>query len=75
MIFGSWTYNPKEVKLKWYNNKQSVELEDYSPSGIWDVIDVPGVLTQDNSKIVFQIVIRRFVLNFYFAYFTYKDKN
>ena len=27
-----------EVKLKWYNNKRSVELEDYSPSGIWDVI-------------------------------------
>uniref|UniRef100_A0A915EV32 Neurotransmitter-gated ion-channel ligand-binding domain-containing protein n=1 Tax=Ditylenchus dipsaci TaxID=166011 RepID=A0A915EV32_9BILA len=59
LIFGSWTYNSNEVKLRWYNNKRSVELEDYSPSGIWDVIDVPGELIQDKSKIEFQIVIRR----------------
>ncbi|KAI1722507.1 neurotransmitter-gated ion-channel ligand binding domain-containing protein [Ditylenchus destructor] len=59
LIFGSWTYNPNEVKLKWYNNKKSVELEDYSPSGIWDVIDVPGELIRDKSKIQFHIVIRR----------------
>uniref|UniRef100_A0A0N5CG95 Neur_chan_LBD domain-containing protein n=1 Tax=Strongyloides papillosus TaxID=174720 RepID=A0A0N5CG95_STREA len=59
LIFGSWTYKKDEVKLSWYMNKRSVELSDYSPSGIWDVIDVPGQLTDDKSRIHFQIVIRR----------------
>jgi hypothetical protein len=59
LIFGSWTYNAREVQLQWYNNIKSVVLDDYSPSGIWDVMDVPGQLSPDKSKIVFQIVIRR----------------
>lgn len=59
MIFGSWTYGSDEVKLRWYNNKQWVELEDYSYSGIWDVMDVPGQLVDKQSRIQFQIVIRR----------------
>uniref|UniRef100_A0AC34QHG8 Neurotransmitter-gated ion-channel ligand-binding domain-containing protein n=1 Tax=Panagrolaimus sp. JU765 TaxID=591449 RepID=A0AC34QHG8_9BILA len=59
MLFGSWTYNSDEVKLKWYMNKTWVELEDYSYSGIWDVMDVPGQLIDKQSKIEFQIVIRR----------------
>ncbi|CAD5206203.1 unnamed protein product [Bursaphelenchus okinawaensis] len=59
LIFGSWTYNSDEVKLKWYMNKKAVELEDYSYSGIWDVMQAPGVLVQDKSKMQFQIVIRR----------------
>uniref|UniRef100_A0A0N4Z6Q5 Neur_chan_LBD domain-containing protein n=1 Tax=Parastrongyloides trichosuri TaxID=131310 RepID=A0A0N4Z6Q5_PARTI len=59
LIFGSWTYKKDEVKLSWYMNKRSVELSDYSPSGIWDVMDVPGQLTDDKSRIHFQIVIRR----------------
>uniref|UniRef100_A0A914Y8F9 Uncharacterized protein n=1 Tax=Panagrolaimus superbus TaxID=310955 RepID=A0A914Y8F9_9BILA len=59
MIFGSWTYESDEVKLRWYNNKQWVELEDYSYSGIWDVMDVPGQLVDKQSRIEFQIVIRR----------------
>jgi nicotinic acetylcholine receptor len=59
MIFGSWTYESDEVKLRWYNNKQWVELEDYSYSGIWDVMDVPGQLVNKQSRIQFQIVIRR----------------
>uniref|UniRef100_A0AC35GSB4 Uncharacterized protein n=1 Tax=Panagrolaimus sp. PS1159 TaxID=55785 RepID=A0AC35GSB4_9BILA len=59
MIFGSWTYESDEVKLRWYNNKQWVELEDYSYSGIWDVMDVPGQLVDKQSRIQFQIVIRR----------------
>jgi hypothetical protein len=75
-------YSSKEVQLKWYNNKKSVELEDYSPSGIWDLVSicwfafktlfincylhvfqirVPGTLTADKSKMMFEIVIRRFV--------------
>ncbi|KAH7731198.1 CRE-ACR-2 protein [Aphelenchoides avenae] len=59
MVFGSWTYNADEVKLQWYNNKKSVELEDYQFSGIWDVMDVPGELVQDKSRMEFHIVIRR----------------
>lgn len=38
-----------------------VELNDYSPSGIWDVMDVPGVLIEDRSRIVYQIKIRRLI--------------
>ncbi|CAB3400261.1 unnamed protein product [Caenorhabditis bovis] len=63
LVFGSWTYNSEEVRLHWYNNIQAVQLHDYSYSGIWDVIDVPGQLihrplTKEN-KIVFNVVIRR----------------
>uniref|UniRef100_A0A7E4W5Q6 Neur_chan_LBD domain-containing protein n=1 Tax=Panagrellus redivivus TaxID=6233 RepID=A0A7E4W5Q6_PANRE len=59
LMFGSWTYSSDEVKLKWYMNKRWVELEDYSYSGIWDVMDVPGQLIDKQSRIQFQIVIRR----------------
>ncbi|KHN70740.1 Acetylcholine receptor subunit beta-type acr-2 [Toxocara canis] len=59
LIFGSWTYDSSEVQLSWYNNKEYVELNDYSYSGIWDVMDVPGQLAQNASKVVFHIVIRR----------------
>lgn len=59
LIFGSWTYNSDEVKLMWYNNKKAVELEDYSYSGIWDVMQAPGELIAHKSKMQFDIVIRR----------------
>ncbi|VDO74962.1 unnamed protein product [Heligmosomoides polygyrus] len=63
LVFGSWTYNLDEVVLNWYNNIQAVQLTDYSFSGIWDVIDVPGYLINKKetkeSKIVFHVVIRR----------------
>uniref|UniRef100_A0A1I7W8U7 Uncharacterized protein n=1 Tax=Heterorhabditis bacteriophora TaxID=37862 RepID=A0A1I7W8U7_HETBA len=36
-----------------------VELNDYSFSGIWDVIEVPGLLIENRSKISYQIRIRR----------------
>jgi nicotinic acetylcholine receptor, invertebrate len=57
--FGSWTYGPDEVRLRWYGNKRAVELEDYSPSGIWDIMDVPGRMAPDRSRMEFHIVIRR----------------
>nr|CAD2182427.1 unnamed protein product [Meloidogyne enterolobii] len=37
----------KEVQLRWYGNKRFVDLEDYSPSGIWDIMDVPGRMSLD----------------------------
>uniref|UniRef100_A0A914GS68 Uncharacterized protein n=1 Tax=Globodera rostochiensis TaxID=31243 RepID=A0A914GS68_GLORO len=59
LLFGSWTYSSDEVQLRWYNNRRFVELEDYSPSGIWDLMDVPGRMSADRSRIAFYIVIRR----------------
>ncbi|CAO4385732.1 unnamed protein product [Caenorhabditis nigoni] len=63
LVFGSWTYNSEEVRLHWYNNIQAVQLHDYSYSGIWDVIDVPGQLVHKpdlkENKMVFNVVIRR----------------
>ncbi|CAD5208935.1 unnamed protein product [Bursaphelenchus xylophilus] len=59
MIFGSWTFNQHEVTIKYLMGKRQVELNDYSPSGIWDVMEVPGELIQEKSKIAYQIKIRR----------------
>lgn len=57
MIFGSWTFNKNEVQLTYLDNKNQVELNDYSQSGIWDIMDVPGDI--DKSRIIFKIHIRR----------------
>ena len=40
MRFGSWTFDAQQVRLK--RDKPLVNLEDYLPSGTWDVIAVPG---------------------------------
>uniref|UniRef100_A0AC34GU72 Uncharacterized protein n=1 Tax=Panagrolaimus sp. ES5 TaxID=591445 RepID=A0AC34GU72_9BILA len=60
MIFGSWTFNQDEVTIKYLMGKRQVELNDYSPSGIWDLMEVPGELIQKKSKIAYQIRIRRY---------------
>lgn len=59
LVYGSWTYNAKEVQLDWYNGKDQVELNDYSFSGIWDIMEVPGTLDMDRKRITFMIRIRR----------------
>uniref|UniRef100_A0A915IB32 Nicotinic acetylcholine receptor beta 1 subunit n=1 Tax=Romanomermis culicivorax TaxID=13658 RepID=A0A915IB32_ROMCU len=59
MTFGSWTYNQNEVQLNYLDGKDQVELNDYSHSGIWDIMDVPGQLSKGNSEIKFHIHIRR----------------
>lgn len=48
-----------QVTINYLTGKRQVELNDYSPSGIWDVMDVPGELIQSKSKIAYQIRIRR----------------
>uniref|UniRef100_A0A0N5CG98 Nicotinic acetylcholine receptor n=1 Tax=Strongyloides papillosus TaxID=174720 RepID=A0A0N5CG98_STREA len=58
LIFGSWTYNSSEVKLEFYASEY-IDLSEYSPSSIWDVIDAPASLVNKRSKMEFQIVIRR----------------
>ncbi|CAK5089709.1 unnamed protein product [Meloidogyne enterolobii] len=59
MIFGSWTFNKNEVIISYLGNKRQVELNDYSESAIWDLMEVPGQLIHQKSKISYQIKIRR----------------
>lgn len=68
MIFGSWTYTGNAVTLKFYKNRDYVELSDYWKSGTWDIVEVPGCLQSYNgskwgvpteSQITFYITIRR----------------
>lgn len=39
MRFGSWTFDAQQVIIK--REKPMVNLEDYLPSGTWDIISVP----------------------------------
>ncbi|ESO03817.1 hypothetical protein HELRODRAFT_80095, partial [Helobdella robusta] len=66
MNFGSWTFNDLQVVLGWYEGQQKVDLEDYSPSGSWDLIACPGQLTSQDkdgqhniSMITYKLTIRR----------------
>uniref|UniRef100_T1KCW6 Nicotinic acetylcholine receptor beta 1 subunit n=1 Tax=Tetranychus urticae TaxID=32264 RepID=T1KCW6_TETUR len=67
MKFSSWTFNGDQVSLSFYADPW-VDLSDYSKSGTWDIVEVPGVLNvYNNSKyskptetdITFHITIRR----------------
>ncbi|CAJ0929499.1 unnamed protein product, partial [Mesorhabditis belari] len=58
MIFGSWTYNEKEIILE-FSTAEYVDLSEYSISSIWDVIDAPASLVNKRSRIEFQVKIRR----------------
>ncbi|KRZ42935.1 Acetylcholine receptor subunit beta-type unc-29 [Trichinella pseudospiralis] len=59
LVFGSWTYTHQEVYLTFYKNKKFIELQDYSYSGVWDIIDVPGIVHDSGSKLTFCIKIKR----------------
>ncbi|KAI6203516.1 Acetylcholine receptor subunit beta-type unc-29 [Aphelenchoides besseyi] len=59
MIFGSWTFSSQEVVINYLSGKRQVELNDYSESGIWDLIEAPGQLIQKKSKIAYRIRMRR----------------
>ncbi|KRZ78770.1 Acetylcholine receptor subunit beta-type unc-29 [Trichinella papuae] len=59
LVFGSWTYTHEEVHLTFYKNKKFIELQDYSYSGVWDIIDVPGIVHDSGSKLTFCIKIKR----------------
>ncbi|XP_053202415.1 acetylcholine receptor subunit beta-like 1 [Panonychus citri] len=67
MKFSSWTFNGDQVSLSFYADPW-VDLSDYSKSGTWDIVEVPGILNvYNNSKfnkptetdITFHITIRR----------------
>lgn len=55
---------PMQVTIKHADGKRQVELNDYSPSGIWDIIDVPSELIHSKSKIAYHIRIRRYLCDF-----------
>lgn len=67
MIFGSWVYNSEELTLDYFENMRSVDLNDYVPSGTWDLIDVPASIeyyndtTTNKTKMhmVYKIKMRR----------------
>uniref|UniRef100_A0A914EHP7 Uncharacterized protein n=1 Tax=Acrobeloides nanus TaxID=290746 RepID=A0A914EHP7_9BILA len=58
LIFGSWTYNENEIKLE-FEQAEWIDLSEYAPSSIWDVMDAPASLVNKRSRIEFQLRIRR----------------
>ncbi|VDO76841.1 unnamed protein product [Heligmosomoides polygyrus] len=58
LVFGSWTYNENEIKLE-FEQAEWVDLSEYAPSSIWDLIDAPASLVNKRSRIEFQVRIRR----------------
>uniref|UniRef100_A0A0K0CZ13 Neur_chan_LBD domain-containing protein n=1 Tax=Angiostrongylus cantonensis TaxID=6313 RepID=A0A0K0CZ13_ANGCA len=58
LVFGSWTYNENEIKLE-FEQAEWVDLSEYAPSSIWDVMDAPASLVNKRSRIEFQVRIRR----------------
>ncbi|CAL2050351.1 unnamed protein product [Caenorhabditis brenneri] len=42
LTFGSWTFRKDELQLSYLSGKRHVELNDYLPSGVWDLMDAPG---------------------------------
>ncbi|KIH60259.1 hypothetical protein ANCDUO_09494 [Ancylostoma duodenale] len=50
-------YNRDEVKLD-FLHADRVDFSEYATSSIWDMMDAPAVLTEDRSRIEFQVRIR-----------------
>lgn len=50
-------YNENEIKLE-FEQAEWVDLSEYSPSSIWDVMDAPAALVNKRSRIEFQVRIR-----------------
>ncbi|VDP18318.1 unnamed protein product [Soboliphyme baturini] len=59
LLFGSWTYNEREITFSFNDGVEGVAFQDYSTSTIWDIIEAPAVLTRQKSRIEFRIRIRR----------------
>ncbi len=61
MRFGSWTFDAQQVVLK--RDKPMVNLEDYLPSGTWDIIEAPAyeVYSPETNRmeLVYNFKIRR----------------
>jgi len=67
MIFGSWVYSSDELTLDYFENMRFVDLNDYIPSGTWDLVDVPASIEYYNDtsinktkvQMVYKIKMRR----------------
>jgi hypothetical protein len=67
MVFGSWVYNSDELTLDYFENMRNVDLNDYVPSGTWDLIEVPASIEYYNEtytnktkvQMVYRIKMRR----------------
>ena len=67
MIFGSWVYSSDELTLDYFENMRFVDLNDYVPSGTWDLVDVPASIEYYNDtsinktkvQMVYKIKMRR----------------
>lgn len=57
LIFGSWTYSEEDIIFSLA--ERGVNLDDYSFSSIWDIIEAPAMLRMRKSRIEFQVRIRR----------------
>ncbi|KAI0213556.1 Acetylcholine receptor subunit beta-like 1 [Lamellibrachia satsuma] len=51
MKFGSWTFNGDQVGLRYYEDKDRVDLSDYVNSGTWDIITCPGKLENSTDRV------------------------
>ncbi|KAI1722510.1 neurotransmitter-gated ion-channel transmembrane region domain-containing protein [Ditylenchus destructor] len=56
LIFGSWTYNENEIKLE-FEQAEWIDLSEYAPSSIWDVMDAPASLVNKRRKTLFYTVV------------------
>ena len=50
MRFGSWVYHADELSLDFFENTRYVDLNDYIPSGTWDILDVPASIEYYNDS-------------------------
>lgn len=48
MIFGSWVYHSEDLTLDYFENTRNVDLNDYIPSGTWDIIEAPATIEYYN---------------------------
>nr|CAD2204211.1 unnamed protein product [Meloidogyne enterolobii] len=58
LIFGSWTYNEKEIKMD-FDKSAGIDLLEYGESKIWDVVGAPATLVNQRSRIEYQLRLRR----------------
>lgn len=67
MIFGSWVYDSDEFVFDFFENMHHADLNDYVPSGTWDLVEVPAFIEYYNhtttkktkTLMVYRIKMRR----------------
>lgn len=68
LIFGSWTvrafsyfsrikYGREEIVLS-FVSAELADLQEYQESAIWDLLDAPGTLVNQRSRVEYRVIIR-----------------